>query len=113
MGGAAAHAATASRGNMAGMRSDVSGGRFAQHEMGEMRMAHDHDHDHDRDRDGGRDRDRDRDRHDHDRFRVFPSFAYDINSYADTYDPNYGDCWELHRAWTRTGWRVRRMWVCN
>ena len=91
----------AGRGTMMSMRSDVSSGRIAQHDMGGMRMTRDHDHDHDHDR------------HEHGRFRFFPAFAFDINTYSDIYDPTYGTCWELHRAWTHAGWRLRRVWVCN
>ena len=97
VGGGAIHGANVGRGSMMAMRPDS--GRFAQHDMGRMRMG-DHDHDHDRDR------------HDHDRFRFFPAFAFGVNAYADVYDPS-GDCWELHRIWTHAGWRLRRLWVCN
>jgi hypothetical protein len=95
VGGGAIHGANVGRGSMMAMRPDS--GRFAQHDMGRMRMG---------------DRDHDRDRHDHDRFRFFPAFAFGVNTYADVYDPS-GDCWELHRIWTHAGWRLRRLWVCN
>jgi hypothetical protein len=97
MGGGAIHDANVGRGSMMAMRSDFSHGRFAEHDMGRMRMG---------------DRDRDRDRRDRDRFRFFPAFAFGVNTYADVYDPS-GDCWELHRIWTHAGWRLRRLWVCN
>jgi hypothetical protein len=104
MGGGAIQGANVGRGGMMAMRTDSSPGRFAQHDMGRMRMG---DRDHDRDR-----HDHDRDRHDHDRFRFFPAFAFGVDTYADVYDPS-GDCWELHRIWTHAGWRLRRLWVCN
>jgi hypothetical protein len=91
------------------VRSDSSSGRVVEHDMGRMRMGEEHDHDHDR----GHDRDHDHDRHDHDRFRFFPAFAYGVNTYADTYDPTYGDCWELHRVWRHGAWRLHRFFVCN
>ncbi len=99
MGGGAIHGADAGRGSMMAIRSDSSSGRFAQHDMGRMRMGGDRDHDRDH-----HDHDHDRDHHGH--FRFFPA-------YADVYDPTYGDCWELHRVWTHAGWRLHRSWVCN
>jgi hypothetical protein len=90
-------------GSMMAMHSESSPGRLAAHDMGRMRMGGDRDHDHDHGRE----------RHDHDHFRFFPAFAFGVNGYADTYDVAYGDCWELHRAWTHAGWRLRRYWVCD
>jgi hypothetical protein len=110
-GGGAGYGAGVGRGNMTATRSDSSPGRSVQHEMGRMSMGRDHERDHDHDR--GRDRDHDRDRHDRDRFRFFPAFAFGVNTYADTYDPTYGDCWELHRVWRHGSWRLHRFWVCN
>jgi hypothetical protein len=98
-GGGAIHNSGAGRGSMMALRTDSSPARFADHDMGRMRMGGDRDHD----------RDHDRNRHDHDRFRVFPAFAFGVDTYADT----YGDCWELHRVWTHAGWRLRRSWVCD
>jgi hypothetical protein len=95
--------AGAGHGSMMAVRSDSAPGRTADHDMGRMRMGGDHDHD----------RDHDHGRHGHDRFRFFPAFAFGVNTYADTYDPTYGDCWELHRIWTHAGWRLRRYWVCD
>jgi hypothetical protein len=82
------------------VRSDSSPGRLVEHDMGRTRMEHDHD----------RDADHGRNRHDHDRFRFF---AFGVNTYADTYDPTYGDCWQLHRVWSHGSWRLHRFWVCN
>ncbi len=96
MGGGAMHGGVAGRGGMMTARSDFSAGRFADHDMGRMRM--------------GEDRDHDRDHRDHDRFRFFPAFAFGVDSY-DVYDP--GDCWAFHRVWTRAGWRLRRYWACD
>src|SRR5260370_14715582 len=45
MGGGAIHGADAGRGSMMAIRSDSSSGRFAQHDMGRMRMGGDRDHD--------------------------------------------------------------------
>lgn len=100
-GGGAIHDSGAGRGSMMALRADSSPARFADHDMG-RRMGGDRDHDRDH-----------RDRHGHDRFRFFPAFAFGVNTYADTYDPSYGDCWELHRVWTHAGWRLRRYWVCD
>lgn len=100
-GGGAISGAGVGRASMMAVRSDSSPGRTTEHDMGRMRMGGDHDHDHDRDR------------HGHDRFRFFPAFAVGVNTYADIYDPTYGDCWELHRVWTHAGWRLRRYWACN
>jgi hypothetical protein len=110
-GSGAVHDAGAGRGSMMAARSDFSPARLADHDMGRMRMGGDRDHDRDHDHDRGRDHDRDR--HDHDRFRFLPAFAFGVNTYADTYDSTYGDCWELHRVWTHAGWRLRRYWVCD
>jgi hypothetical protein len=72
----------------------------------QMRVDRDHmDHDHDGDHD--HDHDRDHFRH----FRFFPSFAFGIETYADSYDP-YA-CWEVVRVRTHLGWRYRRIWVCD
>jgi len=101
MGGGAIHGADAGRGSMMANRSDSSSGRFAQPDMGRMRMGGDRDHDRDH-----HDHDHDRDHHGHFRF-------FGVNTYADVYDPTYGDCWELHRVWTHAGWRLHRSWVCN
>jgi hypothetical protein len=91
-----------------------SGGHdMGVHEMGRARIGGDRDHDMGRIRLGG-DRDHDHDRfRDRDRFRFFPTFAYGIDTYADDYEPNYGDCWELHRVLRHGAWRLRRVWVCN
>jgi hypothetical protein len=110
-GGGAIHSANAGPGSMMGARSYSSPGRIADHDMGRMWMGRDHDRDHDHDR--GRDRDHDRDRHDHDSFRFFPAFAFGVNTYADVYDPTYGDCWQLHRVWRHGSWRLHRFWVCT
>jgi hypothetical protein len=112
-GGGVMHSVNAGRGGMMAVRSNSSPGRFAEHDMGRVRMGENHDRDFGRDRDLGRDRDHDRDRHDRDRFRFrfFPSFAFAVNTYSDVYDPDYG-CWEPHRVLTRAGWRLRRIWVC-
>jgi hypothetical protein len=98
MGGGAIHGPSAGHGSIGAMRSDSSPGRFAQHDMGRTRMGGDHEHE--------RDGDHDRDHHGHFRF-------FGVNTYADVYDPTYGDCWELHRVWTHAGWRLHRSWVCN
>jgi hypothetical protein len=108
-GGGAVHSVNAGPGSITAVRSYSSPGRIADHDIGRMRMGRDHDRDHDRGRDG----DHDRDRHDHDRLRFFPAFAFGVNTYADTYDPTYGDCWELHGVWRHGGWRLHRFWVCN
>jgi hypothetical protein len=102
-GGGPMHGADTGRGNMTAMRSDSSPGRSAEHDMGRMRMGGDHD----------RDRDHDRDHHDHDHFRLFPAFAFGVNTYADVYNPTSDDCWQLRRVWTHASWRLRRFWVCN
>jgi hypothetical protein len=94
MGGGAIHGGATGRGSMMAARSDFSAGRFADHDMGRMRMGED----------------RDRDHRDHDRFRFFPAFAFGLDTY-DVYDP--GDCWTFHRVWTRAGWRLRRYWACH
>ena len=88
-------------------RADFSSGRFAQHEMGHD-MGRDMGHDMDRVRMADHDHDRDR----HDRFRFFPAFAFGVDTYSDSYDPDYS-CFDLHRVWTHAGWRLRRVWVCN
>jgi hypothetical protein len=105
--GGAVHGAGAEHGSMMAARSDASPGRLAEHDMGRMGRDYDHDRDH------GRDRDHDRNRHDHDRLRLFPSFAFGIDTYADTYAPNYTDCWELHRVFSHGAWRLRRFWACD
>jgi len=103
-GGGSMQSGGVGRSSMMAVRSDSSPGRLADHDMGRMRMGEDHD----------RGRDHDRDRHDHDRFRFFPSFAFGLNTYyADTYDPGYSGCWELHRVWSHGAWRLHRFWVCN
>ena len=96
MGGSAIHGGASGPGSMMAARSGFSAGRFADHDMGHMRM--------------GEDRDHDRDHRDHDRFRFFPAFAFGVDTY-DVYDP--GDCWASHRVWTRAGWRLRRYWACD
>ena len=45
MGGGAMHGGVTGRGGMMTARSDFSAGRFADHDMGRMRMGEDRDHD--------------------------------------------------------------------
>jgi hypothetical protein len=105
-GGSVMHGANAGPGGMM-VRSNSSPGsapgRFADHDMGRMRVGEDRDH--------GRDRDHDRDRRDRDHFRFFPSFAFAVDTFSNVYDPDFG-CWQYHRVLTHAGWRLRRIWAC-